>query len=69
MSANAEVRKLADKYIKLSDLQKFPIRINHYDREHGKLDFVLGIETVFEYIDYLPKYECMEIKEIDSNEK
>jgi hypothetical protein len=60
---------LADKYIKLSDLQKFPIRINHYDRENGKLDFMLGIETVFEYIDYLPKYECNETKEIDSNEK
>lgn len=54
---------MADKYIKLSDLQKFPIRINHYDREHGKLDFVLGIETVFEYIDCLPKYECIETKE------
>jgi hypothetical protein len=64
-----EVRKLVDKYIKLSDLQQFPIRINHCDREHGKLDFVLGIETVFEYIDCLPKYECIEIKEIDSNEK
>ena len=52
---------MADKYIKLSDLQKFPIRINHYDQEHGKLDFVLGIETVFEYIDYLPKYEFQEV--------
>ena len=51
---------MADKYIKLSDLQNFPIRINHYDQEHGKLDFVLGIETVFEYIDYLPKYELQE---------
>lgn len=42
------------KYIKLEDLQKFPIRINHYDKEHGNEHFVYGVETVLEYAEYLP---------------
>ena len=40
------------------ELRKFPIRIDHYDKENGSLDFVLGIETVFEYIEYLPAIEA-----------
>ena len=40
------------------ELRKFPIRIDHYDKENGSLDFVLGIETVFEYIEYLPTIEA-----------
>lgn len=46
-----------EKYIRLSDIQKYPIRINHYDKEHGRLDFVLGIESVFEFIDYIAPAE------------
>ena len=42
------------KYIKLEDLMKFPIRLDHYDKEHGSKDFVYGIETVFEYAESLP---------------
>ena len=40
------------------ELRKFPIRIDHYDKENGSLEFVLGIETVFEYIEYLPTIEA-----------
>ena len=45
------------RYIKLDDIKDFPIRIDHCDRVHGNLHFVLGIETLMEYIDYLPQYE------------
>ena len=41
------------KYIKLEDLMKFPIRLDHYDKEHGSKDFVYGIETVLEYAENL----------------
>ena len=44
-------------YIKLEDLQKFPIRLNNYDKENGNEDFVLGIEFVIEYAENLPKAE------------
>lgn len=43
-------------YIKLEDLQKFPIRIDHYDKENGDEHFVFGVETVLEYAEHLPKY-------------
>ena len=29
-------------------LNKFPIRLDHYDKEYGSEDFVLGIETMQE---------------------
>ena len=32
----------------------YPIRLNHYDEEHGNRHFVLGIESVMEYVEYLP---------------
>ena len=41
------------KYIKLEDLMKFPIRLDHYDKEHGSKDFIYGIETVLEYAENL----------------
>lgn len=41
-------------YIKLEELMKFPIRRNHYDKEHGNEDFICGIETVLEYAENLP---------------
>ena len=41
------------KYIKLEDLMQFPIRRNHYDKEHGNEDFICGIETVLEYAENL----------------
>ena len=42
------------KYINLEELMKFPIRRNHYDKEHGNEDFICGIETVLEYAENLP---------------
>ena len=41
------------KYIKLEDLMKFPIRHDHYDKEHGNEHFIYGIETVLEYAENL----------------
>lgn len=43
-------------YIKLEELQKFPIRKDHYDKEHGSEDFIFGVESVLEYAEYLPTY-------------
>ena len=48
---------MEEKFVRLADLQKFPIRKDHYDKKHGNEHFIFGIETVFEYIDELPKYE------------
>lgn len=48
---------MEEKFIRLADLQKFPMRRDHYDKEHGNVHFINGIETVYEYIDELPKYE------------
>ena len=41
------------KYIKIEELMRFPIRRNHYDKEHGSKDFIYGIETVLEYAENL----------------
>ena len=41
------------KYINLEELMKFPIRQNHYDKEHGNEAFIYGIETVLEYAENL----------------
>lgn len=46
--------KKRDKLIRLSELQSIPIRMDHYDEENGKLDFILGIETAIEYAENLP---------------
>ena len=32
----------------------FPIRCDRYDREHGDEHFINGIETVIEYVEYMP---------------
>lgn len=42
------------KYIELGALTKYPIRLNHYDKEHGNIHFVYGIESVMEYAENLP---------------
>lgn len=49
-------------YIEREALMKYPIRIDHYDKEHGKLDFVLGIESVLEYAEALPAADVVEVK-------
>ena len=45
------------KYINLEELMKFPIRLDHYDKKHGDINFVYGIETVLEYAENLPVTE------------
>lgn len=40
-------------YIDREELMKFPIRRNHYDKEHGNEHFIYGIETVLEYAENL----------------
>lgn len=47
-----------DDLIRLSDLMKFPIRIDHYDKVNGNEHFVYGIETVLEYAEALPRVEA-----------
>ena len=37
------------KLIDLDDLMQFPIRWNHYDEEHGSIDFISGVEVVLDY--------------------
>ena len=49
-------------YIKLEDLQKYPIRIDHYDKVNGNRDFVLGCESVIEYAENLPTADVAEVK-------
>ena len=50
------------KYIKLEDLMKFPIRLDHYDKEHGDVNFVYGIETVLEYAENLPAADVTQVR-------
>ena len=54
--------KYKNKYISLEKLLKYPIRINHYDCEHGNIHFVYGIESVIEYAENLPTIEVDENK-------
>lgn len=47
--------------IDLDKLLEFPVRLNHYDKEHGDINFVYGIETVLEYAENLPIIDTAEI--------
>ena len=49
-------------YFEREALLKYPIRIGHYDKEHGNKDFVLGIESVMEYAEALPAADVVEVK-------
>lgn len=40
---------IMEKYVRLSELESYPIRLGTYDRDHGNLHFVLGIESIIEY--------------------
>lgn len=35
-------------------LRDFPIRLDHYDKEHGSKHFVYGVETVMDYVSEMP---------------
>ena len=39
----------------------YPIRLDHYDEEHGNRHFVLGIESVMECVEYLPSADAVEV--------
>lgn len=53
------------KYVKLEDIQAFPIRIDHYDHKNGNIHFILGIESMMEYIEHLPQYEFPDAEPIE----
>lgn len=48
-------------YIEREELMKFPIRRNHYDKEHGNEHFIYGIETVLEYAENIPAADVVPI--------
>ena len=50
------------KYINLEELMKFPIRLDHYDKEHGNEHFIYGIETVLEYAENLPAADVAPVR-------
>ena len=50
--------------IDADELNKFPIRLDHYDKEHGSEDFVFGIESVLEYAEYLPTVDAVPVSEL-----
>ena len=41
-------------YIERETVLSYPIRKDHYDREHGNEHFIFGIESVMEYVENLP---------------
>lgn len=48
-------------YIKLEDLQKFPVRRNNYDKANGDESLINGVETVLEYAKNLPTSDVVEV--------
>lgn len=48
-------------YIDREELMKFPIRRDHYDKEHGNEHFIYGIETVLEYAENLPAADVAQV--------
>ena len=50
--------------IDAEELNKLPIRLDHYDKAHGDKAFVLGIETVLEYAEYLPTVAAVPVSEL-----
>lgn len=49
-------------YIKREDVLAFPIRINHCDRKHRNEDFLLGIETVIDFVEAIPAADVAEVR-------
>ena len=45
-------------------LNKFPIRLDNYDKEHGNEHYVFGIEAVLEYAEYLPTVAAVPVSEL-----
>lgn len=49
--------------IDLDEIKKYPIRLNSYDKEHGDRHFVLGIESLMEFIENLQTVEIVYCKD------
>ena len=43
-----------DEYVKRAAIMEFPIRKDHCDKERANEHFILGIESVLEYVENLP---------------
>lgn len=43
-------------------VKEYPIRLDHYDKVNGSKQFVLGVESVLEYVDYLPTVDAIPIE-------
>lgn len=47
--------------IDLDELLKFPIRLDHYDKENGDEHFAYGVEAVLEYAENLPVVDAVPV--------
>lgn len=47
------------KMISLDALMNFPIRKDHYDKEHGNEHYIFGVESVLEYAQNLPSMDAV----------
>ena len=63
MAVERRVLRMA-RLIDADALNKFPIRLDHYDKQNGNEDFVLGIESVLEYAEYLPTVAAVPVSEL-----
>ncbi len=52
--------------IDLDELKKYPIRKDHYDKEHGDVHYVFGVEDVLEYAEYLPVVDAIPVEWIEN---
>ena len=49
-------------YIEREAVLGYPIRKDHYDREHGNEHFVFGIESVIEFVENLPAADVAPVR-------
>lgn len=52
---------MTDKLIRMSDLEKYPIREHRCDKKHANEHFINGIESVFEFAENLPAVDAVEV--------
>ena len=69
INANKEEAKQGEStYVRLEDIQKFPIRKDHHDKRNGNEHFIYGIESLMEYIELLPRWKIEDNPFTQSNE-
>ena len=49
-------------YIEREAALAYPIRKDHYDRKHGNEHFILGIESVIEFVENLPAADVAPVR-------